>query len=64
MKSITGILVAVGIAGLLSSQPALAGEGKKTLQENVAVEEAPQVVGRLCEHRLGQPLHVPRSKRY
>jgi hypothetical protein len=40
MKSITGILVTVCIAGLLSSQPALAGEGKKTLQENVAVEEA------------------------
>ncbi len=40
MKSITGILAAVGIAGLLLNQPALAGEGKKTLQENVAVEEA------------------------
>jgi hypothetical protein len=40
MKSITGILATVGIAGLLSNQPALAGEGKKTLQENVAVEEA------------------------
>ena len=40
MKSITGILAAVGIAGLLLTQPALAGEGKKTLQENVAVEEA------------------------
>jgi hypothetical protein len=40
MKSITGMLAAVGIAGLLLSRPALAGEGKKTLQENVAVEEA------------------------
>ncbi len=40
MKSVTGILAAVGIAGLLLTQPALAGEGKKTLQENVAVEEA------------------------
>ena len=40
MKSITGILAAVGIVGLLLSQAAFAGEGKKTLQENVAVEEA------------------------
>jgi len=40
MKTIAGILAAVAVAGLILSQPALAGEGKKTLQENVAVEEA------------------------
>ncbi len=40
MKSITRILAALSIAGALLSQPAFAGDGKKTLQENVAVEEA------------------------
>jgi hypothetical protein len=40
MKSIVGILAAVSAAGLVLIQPALAGEGKKTLQENVADEEA------------------------
>lgn len=39
MKSKVGILAAVTAAGLVLIQPALAGEGKKTLQENVAVEE-------------------------
>ena len=39
MKSKVGILAAVTAVGLVLIQPALAGEGKKTLQENVAVEE-------------------------
>jgi hypothetical protein len=39
MKSITRILVAAGMAAALLSKPALAGDGKTTLQEKVVVEE-------------------------
>jgi hypothetical protein len=39
MKRITGILVAVGMAGVLFTQPTLAAEGKKTLAEKVVVEK-------------------------
>jgi hypothetical protein len=40
MKSIARILAAVGIAGVFLSHPLFAGDGKKVLQESVAVEEA------------------------
>ncbi len=39
MKFITGILVAVGMAGVLLNQPALAADGKKILAEKVVVEK-------------------------
>jgi hypothetical protein len=39
MKSITGILVAVGLVGLLFTPPTLAADGKKTLSEKVVVEK-------------------------
>jgi hypothetical protein len=39
MKSMPRILVALGMAGVLLAQPALAGDGKKSLTEKVVVEK-------------------------